>query len=160
MTIPQDLLTSKGWSEQETQNVKTISDFVQALMINHEADKVINDYDNSDYTQHNRNIPDGLTGIANYVRQFAKQFPDFTYDVKRIIADGDYVIFHSHATIKSAHRGNDKKGLNITDIWKLDEGMIVEHWDSIQALDLSMRIYALLNGGKIRNKNGVFNGAK
>ncbi|MES9969856.1 MAG: nuclear transport factor 2 family protein [Candidatus Thiodiazotropha sp.] len=156
MKISQNLLTSDSWSEQETANVKTISEFVQALMIGHEADKVISQYDNSDYTQHNRNIPDGLTGIADFVRNFAKQFPDFTYDVKKIIADGDYVVFHSHATIKKSHRGNDKKGMNITDVWRLDDGKIVEHWDSIQAIDLSMRIYALLNGGKIRNANGVF----
>jgi len=155
-SIPLDQLSSPEWSEKEVQNVKLISSFVQDLMINHDDKKVISTYGNSSYIQHNRNIPDGMSGIAKYVADFAKEYPDFTYDVKRIVADGDYVIFHSHATLHKEHRGNDKKGLNITDIWRVKDGKIVEHWDSIQAIDLSMRIFSLLQGGKTRNSNGVF----
>lgn len=156
MSIPQEIQKSESWDEKEKRNVEVVCDFVQELMINHDKDKVLAKFANSDYTQHNRNIPDGMLGIANYVTQFAKQFPDFTYDVKRIIADGDYVVFHSHATLKKADRGNDKKGLNIIDTWRLSNGKIVEHWDSIQAIDASMRLYSLINGGKIKNDNGVF----
>ena len=58
--------------------------------------------------------------------------------------------------LKSADRGNDKKGWNIVDMWKLEDGKIVEHWDSIQSLDLMMRIYSAYAGGQIRNGNGVF----
>ena len=154
--ISKDLLTSSSWNEQETKNVQLISEFVNDLMINHNIEEVITKYDNSDYTQHNRNIPDGMLGIANYMAKFTQQFPDFTYDVKRIIADGEYVIFHSHATLKQKHRGNDNKGLNITDTWKIRDSKIVEHWDSIQAIDIGMRLFALFNGGRIQNSNGVF----
>ncbi|MCP4915002.1 MAG: polyketide cyclase [Oligoflexia bacterium] len=154
--IPEQLLTSTSWNEQETKNVKLVSSFVTDLMINHDADKVVKKYGNSSYIQHNRNIPDGMVGIARYVEEFAKEYPDFTYDVKRIIADGDLVIFHSHATLNKEDRGNDKKGLNITDIWKIKDGKIVEHWDSIQAMDFSMRLFNLMQGGKIRNSNGVY----
>jgi len=154
--VPLEQLRSEGWSTQEVRNVELISSFVQDLMIDHDAKKVIARYGNSSYIQHNRNIPDGMEGISKYVEEFAKEYPDFTYDVKRIIADGDFVIFHSHATLKREHRGNDKKGLNITDIWRVKDGKIVEHWDSIQAIDISMRIFSLLQGGKIRNSNGVF----
>lgn len=76
--------------------------------------------------------------------------------MKPILADGDRVVFHSHATMKRAHRGNDQKGLNIMDHWKIRDGQIVEHWDTLQPLDRFMRFYALLTGGKIRNANGVF----
>jgi predicted SnoaL-like aldol condensation-catalyzing enzyme len=155
-SVPKELLTSPTWNEQETKNVQLISSFVQDLMINHEADKVIEKYGNGAYTQHNRNIPDGMTGIARFVEAFAEKYPDFTYDVKRVVADGEYVIFHSHATIKKEDRGNDQKGMNITDMWRVKDGKIVEHWDSIQAIDFSMRLYSLLKGGEIRNSNGVF----
>lgn len=154
--ILQQLLSSPSWSEQEKKNVELISSFVKDLMIDHNAEKVIAKYGNSSYIQHNRNIPDGMKGIATYVSEFAKKYPDFTYDVKRIIADGDYVIFHSHATLKKEDRGNDQKGLNITDSWKIKDSQIVEHWDSIQAIDFSMRLYSLIEGGNIRNSNGVF----
>ena len=70
--------------------------------------------------------------------------------------DGDYVTFHSHATLKEEDRGNDQKGMNIIDTWKIENGKIVEHWDSIQPLDVFMRFYVGLNGGDIQNANGVF----
>ena len=154
--ISNDLFKSKNWSDLEKKNVQVISSFVQDLMIDHKTDEVLSKYGNSSYIQHNRNIPDGMEGITNYIKEFTKEYPEFTYDVKRVVADGDMVIFHSHATLKKEHRGNDKKGLNITDIWRLEDGKIVEHWDSIQAIDVSMRIFSLLNGGKIENSNGVF----
>lgn len=66
------------------------------------------------------------------------------------------MIFHSHATLEEDDRGNDEKGMNIIDTWRLDDGRIVEHWDSIQTLDTFMRFYSLVSGGDIRNDNGVF----
>lgn len=149
-------LARDSWSEQEKANVELVVDFVQNLMNNHDFAYVRENFMNSSYTQHNRNIPDGMENIVLFVEQFAKRFPDYTYDVKRIIADGEYVTFHSHATIKTTHRGNDTKGLNIVDIWKIKDGEIVEHWDSLQPLDLFMRFYILLTGGNIKNSNGVF----
>ncbi len=156
MKISPRLLSSSSWNDEESKNVEIVAEFVQHLMIDHEVDKVLEKFSSSGYVQHNRNISDGMAGIADYVRNFAKRFPDFTYDVKRIVADGDYVIFHSHATVKKSHRGDDKKGFNIIDTWRLENGKIVEHWDAIQALDFSMRLYALFAGGKLRNANGVF----
>ena len=149
-------LKKENWSNQELDNVKLIVDFVQHLMNNHDFDYVTKKYGDTPYVQHNRNISDGMYAIIDYVKQFAKRFPDFTYDVKHILADGDDVMFHSHATIRKKDRGNDKKGFNITDRWKIKNGQIVEHWDSIQAIDGFMRFYALLTGGSIRNTNGVF----
>lgn len=46
--------------------------------------------------------------------------------------------------------------MNIIDTWRIEDGRIVEHWDSIQALDFSMRVYSLISGGDIANENGVF----
>ena len=97
-----------------------------------------------------------MYALVEFVADFAKRVPDYTYDVKRMLVDDDYVTFHSHATIRKAHRGNDKKGLNIIDTWRIKDGTIVEHWDAIQPLDAFMRFYVLLSGGRIRNNNGVF----
>ncbi len=153
-----DLETLKRghWSTEEAGNVELIADFVQKLMNDHDFDAVLDRYRNGSYVQHNRNIPDGIDGLVGLLRDFTKRFPDYSYDVRRIIADGDQVVFHSHATLKRNHRGNDRKGLNITDIWTIRNGEIVEHWDSLQALDGFMRFYSLMTGGNIRNTNGVF----
>lgn len=145
-----------NWTEQESANVQLLIDFVQNLMNNHNFDYVRSTFGNQRYKQHNRGIRDGLDNLINYVSDFAKRFPEYTYDVKHIFADGDFVIFHSHSTVNKKHRGDDKKGLNIIDTWKVEDGLIVEHCDAIQPLDFSMRTFVWLNGGKILNENGVF----
>ena len=156
LRIDLDRFKKSHWTTEEIGNAKIISDFVQKLMNDHDFDYVLENYANDSYVQHNRNIADGIEGLVEVVRQFTKRFPDYCYDVKQILVDGDQVVFHSHATMKRTDRGNDKKGLNIMDNWKIRDGKIVEHWDTLQPIDGFMRLYVLLNGGKIRNANGVF----
>ena len=156
LTIDLQELQKPNWTEQELANAELITDFVQNLMNDHNFDYVLEHYNDSAYTQHNRNLPDKVTGLVGFLKEFVEDYPDYTYDVKHIYVDGDYVIFHSHATLDKEDRGNDEKGMNIIDPWRIEDGRIVEHWDSIQALDFSMRLYSLLSGGDIENANGVF----
>lgn len=149
-------LKETNWSEQEMANVAVITDFVQNLMNNHDFDYILERYNNSSYIQHNRNLPDKITGLVGFLEDFVADYPDYSYEVKHVYADGDFVIFHSHATLSKDDRGNDQKGMNIIDVWRLEDGNIVEHWDSIQAIDGFMRFYSLISGGNIRNSNGVF----
>ncbi|MEM1270403.1 MAG: nuclear transport factor 2 family protein, partial [Bacteroidota bacterium] len=100
--------------------------------------------------------PDGLEGLTEFLRRFVGRFPEYGYDVKRILVDGDTVMFHSHVTTKASHRGDDTKGFNIIDTWRIQGGTIADHWDAIQPLDGFMRLYVWLTGGAIRNANGVF----
>ncbi|WP_394255989.1 nuclear transport factor 2 family protein [Vibrio harveyi] len=149
-------LQKTNWSEQEVENAELITDFVQNLMNNHNFSYILEHYNDSSYVQHNRNLPDKVTGLVNFLEEFVEDYPDYAYDVKHIYVDGDYVIFHSHATLDREDRGNDQKGMNIIDTWRIEDGRIIEHWDSIQALDFSMRVYSLISGGDIANSNGVF----
>ncbi|MEM9996884.1 MAG: nuclear transport factor 2 family protein [Bacteroidota bacterium] len=145
-----------SWTDAETANVQVMADFVYHVMNTHDFDYVRRTYGSHPYVQHSRGIPDGMPALIDFVGNFAKRFPDYTYDVKRVLVDGDYVTFHSHATVRAAHRGDDTKGLNIIDTWRLNDGQIVEHWDAIQPLDTFMRFYVLVSGGSVRNQNGVF----
>lgn len=149
-------LQKPSWTKQELANANLITDFVQNLMNDHNFDYILEYYNDSAYVQHNRSLPDKITGLVGFLKEFVEDYPDYSYDVKHIYVDGNYVIFHSHATLKKADRGDDKKGMNIIDTWRLEDGRIVEHWDSIQALDGFMRFYSLINGGSIQNDNGVF----
>ena len=149
-------LQKSNWTEQEQANAIVVTDFVQHLMNNHDFDYILEKYNDSAYTQHNRNLPDKVTGLVGFLKEFVEDYPDYTYDVKHIYVDGNYVIFHSHATLEKEDRGDDSKGMNIIDTWRLEDGRIVEHWDSIQALDSFMRFYSLISGGDINNQNGVF----
>ena len=156
LNIDLSTLKKTSWTEQELSNAQILTDFVQNLMNNHNFEYIIKHYNNSTYVQHNRNLPEKVTGLVDFLKEFVEDYPEYGYDVKHIYVDGNHVIFHSHVTLHKEDRGNDQKGMNIIDTWRIEEGKIVEHWDSIQALDLSMRIYALVNGGNIANSNGVF----
>ena len=149
-------LKKDSWSDKETENVKLLVDFVQQLMNNHNFDKVLREFGNPYYKQHNRSIPDGMEALIHYVKNFCKRFPDYAYDVKHIYADGDFVIFHSQITTSKKHRGNDKKGINVSDTWKIENNQIVEHWDSLQPMNGFLRFFFWIIGGRIANSNSPY----
>lgn len=154
--IDLDKLAKPQWSAVDRKNAEAVVDFVQLIMNDHDFDEVTNRYSAGPYKQHNRNIADGIGGVIATVGDLVKNAPDFSYDVKHIYVDGDHVILHSHATLKARHRGDDTQGMNIIDIWKVADGQLTEQWDAVQGVGLSMRLYGLVAGGKVRNTNGVF----
>ncbi len=156
VTIDLVALGNPTWDETERSNVRTMGEFVQLLMNDHDFDAVRERFSTGTYVQHNRAIPDGVEGLVDYVGRLVGRFPDYSYDVRQIVAAGDRVIFHSHATLKAEHRGDESKGFNIFDMWRLEDGNIADHWDSLQALDFSARLITLAGGGAVRNSNGVF----
>ncbi len=156
LTIELDDLQRTTWSAEERANAAVVADFVRLLMNEHDFDAVRAQHGSGDYVQHNHGIADGIEGVLQTVGELVKRFPDYTYDVKHILVDGDIVTFHSHATLRRSHRGNPRKGFNITDRWRVVDGKIVEHWDSIQPIDLFGRFYMLVSGGRVRNDNGTY----
>lgn len=148
--------TQDHWTDAERENVEAVAEFVRLLMIDHDFDAVRSRFGNASYVQHSRGIPDGIEGLIDYVATLAGRFPEYAYDVKSVLADGDHITFQSHATIRAKHRGDEGKGFNIIDTWRVVDGQIVEHWDAIQPLGLSMRLLALLVGGRTRNPNSIF----
>jgi predicted SnoaL-like aldol condensation-catalyzing enzyme len=63
------------------------------------------------------------------VRGFSQQFPDAYVDIKRVIAEGDMVVTHSHFTLNPEDRGSA-----VVDIFRIENGKVVEHWDVIQMI--------------------------
>ena len=149
-------LDQPHWTETERTNARLALEFVQLLMNDHDFDAVRARFGGNTYTQHNRSMADGISGVLEAVEGVVKRFPGYSYDVKSIVASGNRVVLHSHATMRESHRGNDRKGLNIFDTWRVEDGALVEHWDSLQPLDLQMRLYVAMTGGRVRNSNGVF----
>jgi predicted SnoaL-like aldol condensation-catalyzing enzyme len=81
------------------------------------------------YVQHSPYATDGHEGVAEFVKGFKTQFPRHHYDVKRVIAEGDYVVLHLHG-----QEGLFPHGEAVVDIFRVVDGKVVEHWDVIQAL--------------------------
>ena len=144
------------WNQEDKNKVEAVLRFIQTLMNEHNFEQIRKDFKGKGYKQHNRNMTDNIEGVIKALSDLVKNAPEFSYDVKQVFVDGDHVIVHSHATLKAKHRGDDTKGMNIMDTWKVVDGNLVEHWDAVQGLDLSMRLYGLFAAGKVRNDNGVF----
>lgn len=154
--IPFDKLKQDHWSPDEARNAATVIDFFQRLMNDHDFDDVLQSYSGSPYIQHNRAIPPEIAGVVGYVKTLTKRFPDYSFDVKRIIASGDLIVLHSHVTLKAQHRGNERKGFIVSDTFRLVDGKLREHWDVLQPIDLFTRFLMLITGGAVGNKNPIF----
>lgn len=79
------------------------------------------------YIQHNPSARDGTEGFKGLVTFLKEKFPNSRSEIKRVFAEGDYVILHVHSVREPGQRGRA-----IVDIFRLEDGKIVEHWDVIQ----------------------------
>jgi predicted SnoaL-like aldol condensation-catalyzing enzyme len=86
-------------------------------------------YMGAEYRQHAPYAADGHAGVAEWVRKFKEAFPQHHYEVKKIIAEGDLVMLHLHG--KS---GPHPYGESVIDIFRIENGKVVEHWDIIQPI--------------------------
>ena len=81
------------------------------------------------YIQHNPGAPDGIEGFKAFIAMRKEKFPNAKSEIKRAFAEGDFVILHVHSV-----REPGERGVAIVDIFRLENGKIVEHWDVIQAV--------------------------
>ena len=112
-----------GNSTVEEGNKAVVLDFIEKSVNRGEIDAASAHFGES-YTQHNPNIADGAQGFRAYLQQLRQAFPLVRGEVKRIFADGDFVIVHMHA-----RREPLEAGLAIVDFFRLEEGKLVEHWE-------------------------------
>lgn len=81
------------------------------------------------YKQHNPMAKDDVEGLAGFVAYLKAKSPDFKVELLREFADGDYVITHVWG-----HNGPTDRGFIAMDIFRLENGKVVEHWDSVQPI--------------------------
>jgi predicted SnoaL-like aldol condensation-catalyzing enzyme len=79
------------------------------------------------YRQHNPHAPDGPDGVVAFATGYLKANPQLSIEFKRIIAEGEYVVVHSHQKRNPTDRGEA-----VVDIFRVEDGKLVEHWDITQ----------------------------
>jgi predicted SnoaL-like aldol condensation-catalyzing enzyme/AcrR family transcriptional regulator len=109
-------------------NKQTVLDFYD-LLINQKDFAAASAHIGSYYRQHNPLVADGPEGLAAFVDFLRNEHPEAHSEIKRVLADPDHVILHVHST-----RAPHSRGRAIIEIFRLEEGKIVEHWDTIQEI--------------------------
>ncbi len=77
------------------------------------------------FIQHNPHLADGLDALTGFLPHlFNNMMPEGTWEVKRVIAEGDMVVVHS-----LAKPAPGALGMAVVDIFRVEGDKIVEHWD-------------------------------
>jgi predicted SnoaL-like aldol condensation-catalyzing enzyme len=113
----------------EEQNKKIVREFYEMAFNQHKPTEAAKKYIGDKYIQHNPYVPNGAEAFYGYFEGFFKEHPESRAEIKRVIGDGDLVALHLNAKI-----GDKDRGRAIVDIFRVENGKIVEHWDVIQVV--------------------------
>jgi predicted SnoaL-like aldol condensation-catalyzing enzyme len=85
------------------------------------------------YIQHNPYVPDGIEPFLKFIKYRRDKYPNARNEVKRVIAEGDLVALHVHSVVIPGSPGRQ-----IVDIFRVENGKVVEHWDVIQEIPVAL----------------------
>lgn len=85
---------------------------------------LINNTVASGYIQHNPVAPDGLNGLLGFVEYLQSLEQRISINPVRVLAEGDLVVVHSEYDMDGPKA--------VFDLFRVANGKLVEHWDSIQ----------------------------
>lgn len=128
-TEHQPTLQMTAQTEQAAQNKKIVIDFYEGVFLKHQVAKYADQYIGQQYIQHNPDVPNGKSPFVNYFSKYFKENPEAKSVIKRAVAQDDLVFLHVHST-----ENNQDRGVAVVDIFRVEQGKIVEHWDVIQAV--------------------------
>jgi predicted SnoaL-like aldol condensation-catalyzing enzyme len=127
-TFRKAVATERSVADQLARNKRLVLDFYQTIIGNKDYEGARR-YMGEEYRQHAPYATDGHAGVAEWVRKMKESFPQHRYEVKKVVAEGDLVVLHLHGI-----NGLHPFGESVIDIFRIENGKVVEHWDVIQAI--------------------------
>ncbi len=104
-------------------NRTLVSNAMHELFVTRNAQKAVKLYFGNPYLQHNPTIADGAEDLPKVIASLPA---NFKYEPGIIVADGNMVMIHGLYT------GWGPKPLVTVDIFRVQNGKLVEHWDVMQ----------------------------
>jgi predicted SnoaL-like aldol condensation-catalyzing enzyme len=111
---------------QEEANLQLVRDMF-AHVLNPMDSAAVDRFVAPGYIQHSQLAPPGRDALKAFLDMIRAQTPEAVHDVKRMFVDGDHVTVHYHV-----RRCRGDKGWAVIDIFRVEDGMIAEHWDVMQ----------------------------
>lgn len=120
-TQASDLAATEG-------NKKLVASFVDDILVNGRMAKLGGYFNGDQYTQHNPQIADGLSGLGKALETMAKAGVTMKYDrVHKVLGEGNFVLVVSEGQFAGKHT-------SFYDLFRVQNGKIAEHWDTIEAV--------------------------
>jgi len=118
-------------------------------MINAHDPDAVDRFVAEDYVNHNAFVADGREANRQFWTAFFAGLPDVRVTMEDLVVSGDRVV--GRFVYRGTHTG-DLMGIPATgqpvemrsiDIWRVQNGMFVEHWDELNLLQVFQQIGAL-----------------
>lgn len=101
--------------------------FVDDVLVQRNLEE-IETYLDVNFTQHNPQITDGIPALRLALNDTTNEGFTIQYDqIHRVLAEGNFVLCVSEGVLKGKHS-------SFYDLFRVDNGKITEHWDTIEAI--------------------------
>jgi predicted SnoaL-like aldol condensation-catalyzing enzyme len=114
-------------SAPPTTSKELVTAFFRMMFQDKEVEQAMHTYVSNDLIQHDPYLPSGAAGMTDFFVPYFEQHPQASADIKQVIAEGDTVVVHS-----LWKESPEDAGQAVVDIFRVDKGKIVEHWDVSQ----------------------------
>ena len=102
-----------------------IVNYMNDVWVNRNLENIDHYISSEQFIQHNPHLDNGLEALKNFLPHlFYNLMPEGIWEVKRVIAENDMVVVHS--LVKPSP---EALGMAVVDIFRVNKGKIVEHWD-------------------------------
>lgn len=108
------------------ENRQVVTKFLDLINREGKVREAFETYAHENYVQHNPACEVGREGAIALIEQIVAM-PGFQPSVKRLVVEDDIVVSHMHLDF-----GEHSPGFAVADIWRLQGGKLIEHWDVIQ----------------------------
>jgi len=111
-----------------TTNKALVKNFVSDILMGANPEKITDYISTETYLQHNPNVGDGLSGLGKALEDLAKAGMPMKFTKNHmILGEGNFVLSVSEGEFL-------KKHVAFYDLFRIENGKIVEHWDTIEEI--------------------------
>ena len=108
---------------------KMVVEFLDMVFNQKKVKEGFDKYTGPTYRQHNPFAADGAQAAIDFLAPYLASHTEYRYDMKHVYVDGNIVVVHSHVT-----RDANDRGSAVVDIFRIEKGKVVEHWDVVQPI--------------------------
>lgn len=113
--------------DKTAENKQLVLELINKVFINQQP-SYIDSYISPNYIQHSPFVADGRQGLKDFLEGLTQSQTSFRYTkLHSILAQGNFVFTQSEGIYED-------KTMAFSDIWRIKNGKIIEHWDAVQEI--------------------------